>query len=777
MKKSKILGVSLAILPIATAFCPLVVLSSCGQEKSPLIYPTNAIPYDQLVVRGGKLFGLKEKVDLSKYNTLYIDPTITEIGENAFTDAFNGVNNPTITRIVFAQNTALTKIGAYAFEGCSALANSLQIPANVTNIARFAFKGCNHIQVLKLNTHKVVIEQGAFDNCQGISVLDLTNLTSVPTMENWFVTLKNWDPTKAAQLPGCFSNWNETRGGLILHNFTAQQQIEDFTKLLLGSDDHNGCLNGVTSYSVHQPIPSKYLDIDRKGVLKGFTTDTKTDDLAKYRVLNIPDNVTKIEQYAFTAQDSRATKIPANVNYLTFSAAGNLKEICDYAFENCNTFKSLANADSLEALILPEGLERLGNSVFSGCFHNDDATTEPTATLTLPGSLNKIGLWAFNGCNKFKSIDLTGYMNLPSWAWQDKSNIFTNWYSGDNVDLFFNIPWFTKNHFPNLYRFIFGIWQRDLGEKWFANVCQKIGYLDTENIPYEWYYHDDKGNYTGLLDDINIEYCTKAFFEVSPEDAPYKYKFNSVGGFADTFTLARNSQIKYINFVGDAQSPMSILPNAFTHCNALEGKSSDLSEAIQFFNVKSIGHNAFYDCNNIQSPLAFNDENVEAKITEIGDYAFANCHKIPSFTSNQATASLTKIGKYAFANDTAFQGGKNGEVFGLEFGQDLKEIGEGAFMNTNLNGTLNFQCKANTKICKNAFNIARSFVSQAFFNFHQIVDVPTNWEDNVFGQEAPEGLIIHFPQSVPSETRPIIRAYFTEKQGFRNAEAQIQFTL
>ena len=64
-----------------------------------------------------------------------------------------------------------------------------------------------------------------------------------------------------------------------------------------------------------------------------------------------------------------------------FTIPGNIKKVCDGAFGYCR---------NLEALILAEGVESLGNHILSGC--------ENVKKLSLPKSLKYVGDGTFWGC-------------------------------------------------------------------------------------------------------------------------------------------------------------------------------------------------------------------------------------------------------------------------------------------------------------------------------------------------------------------------------------------
>ncbi|MBE6708918.1 MAG: hypothetical protein E7578_06725 [Ruminococcaceae bacterium] len=93
----------------------------------------------------------------------------------------------------------------------------------------------------------------------------------------------------------------------------------------------------------------------------------------------IPDEVTKIGEYAFKDNDT-ITKIiiPDSVT-----------SISDDAFDDCV---------ALTEVVLPNGLKKLGSHVFSGC--------ESLTDVVIPDSVTELGFNTFAGCTSLESIEI-----------------------------------------------------------------------------------------------------------------------------------------------------------------------------------------------------------------------------------------------------------------------------------------------------------------------------------------------------------------------------------
>jgi hypothetical protein len=72
-----------------------------------------------------------------------------------------------------------TKIGNYAFYGCSGL-TSVTIPDSVTNIGQYAFLYCSSLTSITISDNVTVIGEAAFRNCSGLTSIDIPDsVTSI----------------------------------------------------------------------------------------------------------------------------------------------------------------------------------------------------------------------------------------------------------------------------------------------------------------------------------------------------------------------------------------------------------------------------------------------------------------------------------------------------------------------------------------------------------------------------------------------------------------------
>jgi hypothetical protein len=90
---------------------------------------------------------------------------MTEIPANLFAGS-------SIQRVTIGSN--VTKIGDYAFDGCSALV-SIDLPEALTSIGAYAFRKCTSLTELVVKNSVTTIGNYAFDGCSGLTSITLSN--------------------------------------------------------------------------------------------------------------------------------------------------------------------------------------------------------------------------------------------------------------------------------------------------------------------------------------------------------------------------------------------------------------------------------------------------------------------------------------------------------------------------------------------------------------------------------------------------------------------------
>lgn len=105
----------------------------------------------------------------SGLTSVTIPNTVTSIGDNAFEDCSG------LTSIVIPNS--VTEIGAVAFEGCTGL-TSVTLGNSVTMISISAFSGCAGITSIEIPKTVTTIGANAFNGCSGLTSIDIPDLVT-----------------------------------------------------------------------------------------------------------------------------------------------------------------------------------------------------------------------------------------------------------------------------------------------------------------------------------------------------------------------------------------------------------------------------------------------------------------------------------------------------------------------------------------------------------------------------------------------------------------------
>ncbi|MCL2675080.1 MAG: leucine-rich repeat protein [Firmicutes bacterium] len=294
--------------------------------------------------------------------SMTIPSTVTLIGEGAFKGC------TALTTVNFAAGSELEVIGDYAFQGCTALtatgAAGVILPVGLTTIGNYAFQGCTNANFRVVEIPNTVTTLGSFAY-QG------NNQITTITFKGGAGSAELVMGTNVFQ--GCIR--------LATLTFEADSKVQN-----IGDYAFQGCLNGSTAASV------------------------------TFKSVIIPASVKAVGDYAFqgctivvSLGAPTWTYAVYGLENVTFEEGIQLKTVGDYAFQG------IANT----TLVLPEGLEEIGDSAFRAPSASGFVLTDLTlpsslkiigdhgfrdqralTALTLPDSLEVIGQYAFYSCFK-----------------------------------------------------------------------------------------------------------------------------------------------------------------------------------------------------------------------------------------------------------------------------------------------------------------------------------------------------------------------------------------
>ena len=292
---------------------------------------------------------------------------------------------------------SLTKIGKYAFRGCSGL-TELILPNSVTSIGNFAFHGCRGLTELILPNGITRIEESAFRGCSGLTELTLpSSVTSIGesafsgcsgltelTLPNSVTSIGNYAFSDCSGL----EKITVDRGNKRYDSWgNCNSIIETGTNTLIV-----GCKNSVIPNSVTSIGDGAFRGCSGLTELTLPNSVTSIGDCAFYGCsglteLILPNSVTSIGNYAFS-DCSGLEKITVDRGNKRYDSLGN----CNSIIETGTNTLIVGCKNS----VIPNSVTSIGDCAFYGC----TGLTE----LILPNSVRSIGDIAFTYCSGLEKI-------------------------------------------------------------------------------------------------------------------------------------------------------------------------------------------------------------------------------------------------------------------------------------------------------------------------------------------------------------------------------------
>ena len=442
-------------------------------------------------------------------------------------------------------------------------------------------------------------------------------------------------------------------------------------------------------------------------------------------------SVTKIGEYAFQGSAVTSVSMPEciiSIDYNAFKGCQNLESVTlpeslttlgSYAFYSCKLLKTIKipsgvtaipsscfyECSSLESVTIPEGVTTIGECAFQSCNLN---------ALTLPESLEKIGVYAFSGNQSLKSV------NIPAKVKTIESNAFHNCGLTDlviqkGVQTIDNYA-FESNSLQNLtlpstiksigneaFRYnnnlqsiiCNAVMPPALGDNAFnieitSSIKVPMASIAAYRKAYGW---KDFSNYYGgevVADGITYRIDENGAMVAVAETALTEANILSTVEFEGNqyLVIKINDKVFYGNTnlttVTLAESLTTLGSNAFEFCKSLKTikipsgvtaipencfRECSLMESVSLpEGLVEIGASAFSGCQNLESVT------LPESLTTLGDYAFSSCKllkmiKIPS--------GVTTIPNYCFSKCSSLES--------VKIPEGVTDIGGSAFSGCNLN--------------------------------------------------------------------------------------------
>lgn len=325
---------------------------------------------------------------------------VTSIGESAF----GGTN---LENITIPEN--VTDIGCYAFEYCTSLKN-VTLSKGVTSIELASFFDCTSLESITLTDSVIRIGYSAFDYCT-----ELTDVYYSGTKEQWEAIdiLENNDPLLNATIHFDGVEPRDPTENKCGDDLT--WKLEDGVLTISGTGEMWGL-----EYMDTEEVPwHEDKTAIKKVVLEnGVTTVGKWAfcDCTNLTSVTIPDSVTSIGESVFIDCNQLKSAGPIGKDYdIEF---GWTSEIPAHAFSECS---------SLASVTIPNSVTRVGLFAFSDC--------SSLTSVTILDGVTSIGAGAFFKCSSLASVTIpSSVTRIEDGAFCDCSSLADVYYSGSRDD-------------------------------------------------------------------------------------------------------------------------------------------------------------------------------------------------------------------------------------------------------------------------------------------------------------------------------------------------------
>ena len=531
--------------------------------------------------------------------------TFTSIGNYAFY-CYSNLQTATIP-------AGVTAIGDHAFQGCNNLkVVDLSNTTTLATIGDYAFYGCGELQSLTIPSTVTSIGNDAFRECQKLETIDLSKLTSLESIGSR--AFYNCDQLASAYIPlsvqsvGEYAFYSCDNLGLIY--------IEAETLVPDGWDSNWSNYNNVAWDCTNWSLSAS----GKLTIKKQFTAE----NAESYPWYQMRSQITSVEfdnsNATFTAIGNYAFYGCENLTAIEISAT--VESIGNYAFYGCQKLESVELSDNTS-------LESIGNHAFYECNALADID------LSKATKLKTIGQYAFYNCDGLTTMTIPAsvtFIDNEVFSYSENMQFisceapsFPDGWNGSWNYGYFNYSW---KHLPVLW----DCNNMSLSNDGMLTVSKDYEFESYDNYP--WY------NLKGLIKGVTFESGVTVIGD---------YAFYNWGSYYPNLAT-----------VVIPATVASIGNYAFYYCQNLT--SADLKGA---YGLTTIGNYAFYEC-------GLTEITIPANVTTIEEGAFEYCSNVESINLSGAT-SLETIETNAFFD--CFK------TFNIDVPSNVTYIGDGAFQN------------------------------------------------------------------------------------------------
>ena len=397
---------------------------------------------------------------------LFTMPYSLEIGQAELTDLWFPNNIEQIPDYAFAwcksfQSVTIpksvVKVGSFAFAHCGAL-QSATIKRGVTKIGECAFEDCNNLRCVQMPESLEIVGRDAFKDCHwDYDPKPSLKTVETPSLEAWlgitfenrysnplsnsaslvvggkdlsdFVVPEGIQEIKPFAFCGCRSLKSVTipesvtkigTGAFWWCSFlkaVRSPSLEAWSSIDFGDAVDSPFNAGATLFLGGDPITSLVIP-------EGATTIGKStlSSFASIESVLIPEGVVEIEAGTFKdCKSLQSVTIPSSMATIgddAFYGCNSLKQIVatsleswlsiDFASFSANPLNGggtlFLGSDPLTALVVPEGVTKIGPFAFAGCSSIESAVVAEGVT--------EIGEEAFARCKSLRSVKIAGIVSF-----------------------------------------------------------------------------------------------------------------------------------------------------------------------------------------------------------------------------------------------------------------------------------------------------------------------------------------------------------------------------
>ncbi len=389
--------------------------------------------------------------------------SLTSIGYNAFRDCSG------LTSVDLSGCTSLTSIEDYAFNGCSGL-TSISLPSSLTSIGLSALSGCSKLQPSAtdqgvkylgseqnpylvlwdgkditsssyiVNSNCKVICSSAFSGCDGLTSITLpSSLTNIEmsafsgcdglTSITLPSSLTSIGMSAFSDCAGLLESIIVEEGNTVYHSEGNCLIETESNTLVLGCKNSiiPSYITSIGDYAFSNCSELTSIDLSNCTNLTSIGEEafSNCDGLTSIDLGNCT-NLTSIKRSSFFwCERLEELILPASITSISGDPFYGCSEIEIVEFKGTllewlsvsieyggNTWitsshKFIINGEEVTNLVIPEGIEVIGDQLFKGC--------SGLTSITLPSSLTSIGMYAFSGCNGLTGeLDLSNLTSLTS---------------------------------------------------------------------------------------------------------------------------------------------------------------------------------------------------------------------------------------------------------------------------------------------------------------------------------------------------------------------------